>query len=462
MRGVLWAALCALIVAAYVPGLGGPFQLDDYITVAADPGSRTVAAWWAGLETHVRPLLKLSFVASGGLSALTGDAATAHRLVNLFIHLGATLAFHAFARRASAMLEPQREASERNTHAFVAAAVFALHPLGTEAVSYVSARSVSLACLLSLLALLAWMRARDAVDSQRAMWVGVGLACYVAAAGARELAIVTPLAFVLLEGLRPAAAHDAERQRRLRLLGLGSIVAIVAFAAWTAQHARYGPLLDLSARILEARIDGPVLAPALGHLACVGMLACAPDIDPAPAIASAPVTLALGISLAAVAALAVRARRRYPMAVLAVAWAALWLLPLYLLPLRHDIVSERHAYPAMWSLGWGVGAVVAALSSSPLPVLRQASRALAVLVLAGLALLCAVRNSDYGSEAALWEASLRESGPRLRALNNLGTAYLVAGRWADAERVLRAAHALDPDNAIVELNLERAQRRSAI
>jgi hypothetical protein len=453
-------ALACAVVLGYAPALHGPYQFDDYATVAIDPAARSIDAWWESAGSHVRPVLKASFVLTAVLGSWTGDAATAHRAGNIAIHLAAILAFYALGRRASRWLEPARDASAADLHALLAAAIFALHPLATEAVSYVSARSASLATLGSVLALLAWMKARQAHGVEAASWFCAGAVSFVVALGAREVAIVTPLAWVLLESLGPHGTRDPSFVRRRALLVLAAAAAAAAFVAWMAWHPRYGPLLELSMRIAEARMHEHALAAALGHLACTAALACAPNIDPAPHAWSALPAFALIASLVLAAVLAVRARVRHPMAVFALAWAALWLLPVYALPIRHDVVSERHAYPALWSLGWLAASVLSSLLLAPARALRVAGAALAAMVLGTLLLLTQARNGDYRSEVSLWEASAREA-PRLRALNNLGVAYISAGRWEEAQRVLRAARALDPDNSVVDMNLERAQRRSA-
>ena len=458
---VALAGLCALALLAYLPGLAGPFQFDDYVTVATDPGARSLEAWWAHLGTHVRPLLKLSFALTAALGRLLGDMPTGHRIGNLAIHLGATVAFYRFGLRVAAMLEPWREAGTRNAHVLLAAAIFALHPLSTEAVSYVSARSASLATLASVLALLSWLRAREAAGGRRIAWAAAALASWAIACGSREVAIATPAMVLLIEWLRPA--QDADPRARVRkLAALACVIALagIAFVAWMEIHPRYGALLELSGRILQARAGEPAIATALVYLGCVAVLACAPNIDPYPAPASWPQAFALAAALVLAGVLAVRARHRHPMLLVALVWAALWLLPVYALPIRHDPVSERHAYPAVWSLAWLAAGAALHLAASRARALRIAGPALAALVLAALASSSAVRNREYRSEESLWEAAARGPAPRLRVLNNLGAAYIDSGRWEDAERVLRAARALDPDNEVVEINLERARRRS--
>ena len=71
------------------------------------------------------------------------------------------------------------------------------------------------------------------------------------------------------------------------------------------------------------------------------------------------------------------------------------------------------------------------------------------------------RNADYRTENALWEATARHSPGKTRVLNNLGAAYLQAGRWADAEVVLQEAVEPDPGHARAVENLRQARERQS-
>lgn len=70
-----------------------------------------------------------------------------------------------------------------------------------------------------------------------------------------------------------------------------------------------------------------------------------------------------------------------------------------------------------------------------------------------------VRNADYRSEVALWEAALRGSPDKSRVLNNLGVAYMEAGRWDPAVAVLTRAEALEPYDPQVRWNLRAARAK---
>lgn len=457
-RHVTLALVCVVAVLVHLPAFSGPFQFDDYSMVAIDPGARSLAAWRDGLGSHLRPVLKGSFALTALLEHWLGGLPSGHRIGNLVIHIATTVTFLCLALRACALLEPWRSDDARQAQALVAAAVFALHPLSSEAVDYITGRSAGLATLATLLALAAWLRAYRASGPARIAWMLIGIVTWLVACGSREVAILAPAMVLLFAWLH--LPPGSVRTRTLGILTTGAVLAFTLFVVWMWHHPRYGTLLTLSGRIVEARLGETVLATALAYLGCVAVLACRPDIDPSPTPLSWTQAAVLLAALAIAGYMALRARSRHPMMLVALAWAALWLLPAYVLPLRHDPVSERHAYPVVWSLGWLVGAMVLAVRDRLPRRWHPAARALAAVFFLLLAGLSALRSHEYRSEASLWEASARHSPTKLRVLNNLGVGYIETGRWEEAERVLRTARAIAPNDDRVRLNLERAERRS--
>ena len=63
------------------------------------------------------------------------------------------------------------------------------------------------------------------------------------------------------------------------------------------------------------------------------------------------------------------------------------------------------------------------------------------------------RQIDYWSEIRLWESSVKLAPWNARGHNNLGYAYQLAGRIADARREYQAALLFDPRHAKARLNL---------
>jgi Flp pilus assembly protein TadD len=74
-----------------------------------------------------------------------------------------------------------------------------------------------------------------------------------------------------------------------------------------------------------------------------------------------------------------------------------------------------------------------------------------------------LRNTLYRSPVALWEDAVQKAPRNARAKNNLGFAYLAAGRLEDAERALEAARDADPgmtepDCGLAAIRIQRGTR----
>ena len=276
------AALLALTAATYLGSLLGPFQFDDYAVVATDRAAQDWAAWWETISQRIRPLLKASFVATHQLGGWLGHPTLGHHLGNLLVHLAAVaLAW----RLALAMADSFRMPGDSARHAAPGcAALFALHPLATESVAYISGRSVALGTLFALAALVAQLQAgAEGTDrARRRAWQVAALAAFAAALLARETMVALPLLAALLEWSRgdsPGAPFTAARMRLAlrRTAGLW----LLAVAAIALLHRRYAPLLELSALIAQDRLGSPSLLFALEHFATRLALLAPPNIDPA-------------------------------------------------------------------------------------------------------------------------------------------------------------------------------------
>ncbi len=448
-------ALLALVAALHAIALPGPFHFDDHATVAADPGAQWLALWWRDLGLHVRPLAKLSFVATHALGERLDAVPQTHRLFGIVLHLAVLALLVVLARRLAATLALGLHDRQATTAALLAAATVGLHPLATEAVAYVGARSMLLGTLFTVASLIAYLRFR-AGDGRA--WLGVAIVAALAGAASREAALVAPLAWLAWEWARDRADGAAFSAARLRALGArmptlafaGVALACVALLV----HPRYAALLDTSARLVAERPTAPSLATALRYFAESLLLLRYPHIDPGP-IAITPIARAGVLAgLIALGVLAWRARASRAHLLFGLIWTALWLVPVYALPIRHDAIAERHFYPALWGVAFPLAVEIA--RRAPLPLAARVAVGLATLALIAVS---ATRLADYRSETALWEAAQRQTPTRPRVLNNLGVAYMEARRWDEAIATFEHAIALHPDDALIRENLLLARER---
>jgi len=415
-RPALWAAVAAALTQA--AGVAGPFQYDDWRVIVGDPAVHSVAAWW-GDQPGLRPLLKLSYALSWAID----PRPVGFHLLNLLIHALAAAAVASLAGYS-------RYAGAGGRVALIAGLLFAVHPLQTEAVTYICGRSASLSTALLLGALLAHVGRR---------W-GVALALFAAAVAVKETAVCFPLlvwAWDRWAARDPAPLPRLVAPLALAGLGLGLLAMIPVYGYLAAVSADLRPLGDTA--------RGQIVA--LAYLGQRLVFPVALGIDPDLSVPAGwpPALILQAAGLASVVVAAWIAGRRRPWWRLALVWAVVALLPTYSVVARLDLVAERHAYLA----GIGVWVAVAVDLTRGRHPLRKAA-----LIVSALAVLTALRCLDYRSEVALWRAAAAQSPAKARVWNNLGYAYCLEGRVDDAAAAYRRALALDPDFVKARANLD--------
>lgn len=426
-------ALVAVVCLAYAGSLGGGFQFDDHQMIVDNPAVHGLAAWREALP-GIRPLLKLSQALNWTLS----PAPLGFHLFNLAAHALNTLLLWRLARHWLAAFAPR---VERDGGAFAVALLFALHPAATEAVTYISGRSISLAATLYLAALLA--HAGGIQRDRRDLVLLWSPLLFAAALAVRETAITLPLALL-------ATAWFGRQPLRAALSSLrGHAVVVVLAAAAALATPGYRSFFGWSLKTRDLGEQALAQLEAHRHLLFHTLLGLRTNIDPDLRVPDGltPGLAAMTLLLAAAAALAAWSRRRRPWLGFGIAWYLLHLAPSNSLLPRFDLANDRHLYLALP----GVALVLVA-------TLRPAAgRRAALAAVAALALLLGAatvrRNADYRDETALWEATVRDSPGKPRAWINFGYARQLAGDIAGARAAYACALALDPGNEQAAINL---------
>jgi hypothetical protein len=428
-RGTL--GLLAAIAAAYAGALAGPFQFDDWWSIVDNDAVHSLPAWFDALP-GIRPLLKLA----NTLNWLAAPAPAAFHALNIVVHGANAVLLWRLLARWLPVLAPR--ASRPESVAFATSLLFALHPATTEAVAYVSGRSISLAATGQLATLLALSAARD---GRRGMATLAAL-LFAATLAVRETAVVTPLAWLLLA----RCAGDDWRQALAPLRGVALVLAgaVALGAATPAYRSFFGVSLqarDFGAQLL-AQLDAHL------YLATRPLPGLVLNIDPdlrVPA-ALAPRHLLLPALLVAAAVAGWRQRRTRPWLLFALGWYVLQLAPSNSLLPRLDVANDRHLYLAVVA---PLLVLVLAVANAPR---RMFAASIAVLALAA-GLRTADRVDDYRSEIALWTATVAHSPGKARPWTNLGLARSERGDVAGAAAAWRCALSLDPDYRQAAWNL---------
>jgi len=442
-----WAAPALLALAtavAYANSFSGAFQFDDWAVIVDEPRVHSLAAWWQSMP-GIRPLLKLSYA----LNWHSGLGIAGFHAVNLGLHIvNACLVFALLRRLAARLGIPGALAP------LLAALLFALHPVQTEAVTYISGRSSSLGATFALASL--WCldvgRAAARPALRRVLAWCVSPLLFLLALGAKETTLVVPAAIVLL------VLCDARRHVRWRealVVAAPHVLVLLAAALLAATLPRYWMLLESSftARPLGANLLSQVHAIAwlVGQLALPWRL----NADPMLAVVSewSAATAALAVLHVALLAIGCASLRRRPALAFAILWFFLWLAPTNSLLPRLDLANDRQLYVALVGPAWLAGVLLAravALASRPG---RIALGAASAVLLLGLALATTQRNAVYADEIVFWSDVAARSPANARAAANLGYALARTGQRAQAEAQFRRALALDPEYTRAAINL---------
>jgi predicted TPR repeat methyltransferase len=229
-NGSLLVALLAAIL--YLPTLANELVWDDVLHIIANPqvhDLRRALGYFTRLEgIYYRPLIFLSFALE---HHVWGTVAAGYHLTNLLLHAANTLLLMSVAAR-SGLPAPA---------AMLAGAIFAVHPLQTDAVAYVSGRTD---LLMTTGALLAW---RAVLARGPAMARGLLAAGSVLVSLLSKESGYAAAALVVWCALR----HERNWAARLGLAGPSMVVAVALLAlrpgALPLSPAGGIPLASLSA-----------------------------------------------------------------------------------------------------------------------------------------------------------------------------------------------------------------------
>jgi len=405
---------------AYLPSLLGPFHFDDYNVIVNYPTVHSWSTLFDRASGGVRALLKASYVLNWTISP---DAFGFH-LVNIALHAANTVLLYLIGRR----LIPRVCQMRVRNYSLLPALLFALHPMQTEAVTYISGRSSSLMATFYLASILMYL--------QRAHWSWSCL-LFVLALATRETAVTLPAALLLIEICRRTDWPTIARRQAAHwtLLGAGGLIVLLNSRYWDLIAYGYGE------RTLYDNLLTQIGAVSylVWHLITLADL----NIDPAlPTLTEWTPALAFqALLLLALLAIGVSNIRRRPWLAFGILWFFLQLAPTNSIVPRLDAANDRQVYLACWGLFFA------------LTTLIDWPRVVAIalcLVFAGASI---VRQADYFDEITLWESSVRSSPWNARAHNNLGYAYYKAGRKPEAKYEFRTALFLDSRQDKARANL---------
>jgi protein O-mannosyl-transferase len=435
---LMWLALA--VCFSYANVLTGEFQFDDYNVIVNEVLVHSWANWFAGLGNGIRPLLKFSYT----LNWTLGLGVIGFHLANLLIHLANAYLVYSLAQ---VFIQQRWQQHELQSAPLITALLFAVHPIHTEAVSYISGRSASLMALFYLAALLCYVTGRTRHNNIY-LYAATPL-LFVLALGAKETAITFPLAVLIWESCCGGRWQTAFKPQWpvWTVAGIAALFFLFNhnYFAEIQRSAGFNGLYGNLATNLYG------FAWLLRQWALPLWLNIDPDLPLLSGFSGMLLPLCISFALFA---LMLAFWRKRPWLSFALAWVMLHLIPLYLFLPRLDIANERQMYLAGWPLFLAISIELT------LWLNFRALRVVAAALLFTLASLTLSRNQVYASEIALWQDTVQKSPNKARVHNNLGHAYLLAHRPGEARQEFIIALQLDPQLFQARYNLIRADEEN--
>ena len=243
MTGRAWRSLLVIVVVSisvYWNSFPGTFLLDDFASIHDNPSIRSLATSMVtprgGQAVAGRPIASLSLAinyAAGGLQP------TVYHATNFLIHVSCALPILVMVRLildTPHVRELGLSDERRAGIALCAALVWLVHPLQTEPVNYIVARTESLMALFALATLSAFLRAALR-EQHRGRWQAASFVVCAVGMGCKESMVVVPVLAVLLDRALVFESFREAIRRRGRFYA--SLASTLLIAAWlTAGNPR--------------------------------------------------------------------------------------------------------------------------------------------------------------------------------------------------------------------------------
>jgi tetratricopeptide (TPR) repeat protein len=449
--------IAALAILPYLNGLRGEFVFDDLHVIRdnsmvqseplIDLFTRPFQIYW------YRPLTLLTYVANDRL----GETVVGYHVVNVVLHALVSLCVLVVGRTVL-----------RSAHlATFAAAIFAVHPIHTEAVTSIVGRAELLAALFSLATVLVYARAVRAENAPAIGWHLLGAMSFSAGLLCKESAFTTL-------GLLPVIHWWTIGRSDVRRLATALAPYLSIGAAYLG--VRYLVMGALSLPDPPAPIDNPLAYVSTGErvatalvilweyvsqLAFPRYLSADYSFDAIPVVSAGTdprLWIAVSALLFVALGLAVAARRSIEVAIAAAFFAVPLALTTNILFPIGTIKAERLLY--LPSAGWCL--LVAWLVAEACRDRVRLRVALLVALTLAYSARTVERNRDWNDNLALFDSALAVEPGSAKVHYNLGVSYELQGRLDEAHVHYRQALAIYPEYAEAAFNIANIYLRRGI
>jgi tetratricopeptide (TPR) repeat protein len=409
-----------------------------------------------GLSGLYRPVVMVTFAVNWYLGK--ADVFGYH-LVNIGIHCATSgLLYFTILNLLNAPNMLDRYRGSGHFIALLATALWALHPIQTQAVTYIVQRMASLAALFYLAGIFLFAKARSVQSPvKRGVFSGLCLLSYLLAIGTKQNAVTLPVALLLIEAIF-FINPEIWKRKKAKWIGAATIAGLaiffgLLFYAWLPDPAsaiidgyRYRPFTMTERLLTESR----VLIFYLYQLfyPVPGQFSILHDFSLSTSLWvpwTTPVSFAIILALIVLAFYGLRRK-------------ALWSFSILFFFLGHSVEStffplelvyeHRNYLPSLFlflPVASGLKILIEKYRKKSTVIYFLLLGFVSVLVV-GLGLGTYTRNMDWATEKGLWQEAMSKAPSSARPYQNVAMALEKENRLDDALRLYEKALDLkDPE-----------------
>lgn len=435
-RAYFWIAGLAFLV--YLPTLFFGFTyLDDNILIIdhynflrnlghIPQAFKQQVFFDQGAAFYYRPLLTISFMLGAQWTEVNP---LPHHLVNIVFHLAASLLIMLFLIKLGYARAPS----------FWAAAIFAVHPVLTQAVAWLPGRNDSLLAVLALASFIAFL---DFEKTKKWSYYFIHLAFFSLALFAKENAVflillcLLYLKIILREKLFSAAAAK---------IASGWIIILAVW--WELRSLALGP----TAPALPLEEIKSVFVNLPGIFLYLGKVFLPVNLSVLPILKDSTLIFGFLATAALVLLLFFSKQKNWRLIIFGAAWFLIFLLPSFIRPdiANADFIEHRIYLPL-------AGFIVLFLEILPAKLAdfnQKRTWVFGFAVAIIFSTITLIHNQNFKDGLSFWKNAARRSPHSPLAHRNLGVMRYFAGELDQAEEEYRQALELNPEEPMAHNNL---------
>ncbi|MCD6308767.1 MAG: tetratricopeptide repeat protein, partial [Candidatus Latescibacteria bacterium] len=453
--------IVALCVLAYSNSFTCSFQFDDFHYIVENRALHDIGdigAIWNFLDR--RFIGNLTFALN---YSLHGVNVVGYHVVNLLVHIGAALFVRWLALLifSTPVMRNRKISGRKELLSLACGLIFAVHPLQTQAVTYIVQRLASLAAFFYLGSICLYLKARLTQSRGKILFFSGSAVLGLLGLLTKEIVFTLPFAVILCEiyffsnGLKPFLGTLFAKKRLVFLLPVIAFLLILPammsfrlhLITMATESDRYpdpeltaGTYLMTQFRVVVEYIR--LLFVPVGQNVDHDLPAATGFFEPRIFISF--------LILASIITAAALLFRRFRIISFGIMWFFLTLSVESSIKPLHNVMFEHRLYLPMAGFVLVFTALIYHLLMK-----RNTTAAVGVLlaVIAAFSVLTVRRNFVWRTEISLWRDAVRKSPEKHRPYNNLGASYLREGNFSEAEPLFRKTLEINPSYPNAYYNL---------